>query len=584
MIKEIQTASGVIFKKYVEDIITGNDPKRHKFYKKTVESAEQMGVHIEGFVPDKLLKMKRPNEPKEVRDYRLEIWKAVTKSASDKIVNTVNRIFNPRFFRITFPEKPSIIPENEDLGNFLSSNYGIYRSLWIFVRETLLKLTFSDPNAVCVVAPKNLGAEGSEFYEPLPLIYRAESVVDFVDDEYFTVFVPQKNGIKEKRSAGTLMIVDRYSIRVWAVTNSEVKLTLDFQHNLGVVPAFRLGGQIEGDKSPYYFSSFVQGIQPHWDKAITMISDLDGSIVNHLFPERYEWQDTCGTCKGDGNITLTAGGKDRTVGCQSCSGTGWVTNKSPYGVISIKRDALTPEIQAPIPPADYITKDIEPIRELKTLIDDEMLKGYSAINMEILHKVGENQSGLAKTIDRQDLDSFLMRISNHVFDYQVRNIIDITARWRMSNILSELAMDDYVKGVTISKPKEFNVLSTEMLVQELQSATNVSSNYYKHIETELINNKFSNNESERKKNLAIVKLKPFPNKTIDQLMSARAINAIKEIDVIRNENIDELVDVAMAENSGFLDLDFVKQLEVINAIIKKSYLDEVIPLISPEPE
>ena len=591
-VEEITRAEGKNFNDYVKQIVkTGSTPKRHKFYKQTVKAAAQMGVHIEGFEPKALLEIKRPNEPKEVREYRLSIWKAVTKSASDKVINTVGRIFNKKFFRVEFPENPSIVPDSEDLGKFFNEHYGVYRSIWIFIKETLLKLTFSDPNAVCLVVPQNMNAEGKEFFAPLPLIYRSATVVDFVDGEYYTIYVPEGQPAKGAKRKGSLLIVDRFNLRAWTVSGSSIKLKLDLQHNLGIVPAFRLGGQVEGDRSPYYYSSFVSGIQPHWDKAITMISDLDGSIVNHLFPERYEWQDTCGNCSGVGKIEIdplgavTAANKVRSVKCNSCAGTGWVTNKSPYGVISLKRDALNPEVAPPTPPADYITKDIEPIRELKKLIATEILSGYSAINMEILHKVGDNQSGVAKTIDRQDLDSFLMRISDHVFDYQVANIIEITARWRLSNLLGETQLDAYINDIKISKPKEFNVVGMDTLVEELKQAgtSNVSSNYYKHIETELVNNKFSNNEEARKKNLAIIRLKPFPNKSIDALLSAKAMNAIKEQDLIRNENIDDLVDIAISENDAFLNLPFLEQLEKINAIIDKDFLKEPIATVAVEP-
>lgn len=592
-IEEILKAEGQNFNKYVQAIIKeGRGSKRHKFYKETVKHAEEMGVHIEGFLPTLLLELKRPNEPPEVREYRLQIWKAVTKSASDKIINTVSRIFNKKFFRVEFPENPSIVPAEEELGKFFTENYGIYRSIWLFIKETLLKLTFSDPNAVCLVVPQNIDADGKEFFAPLPLIYRASTVVDFVDEEYFTIYIPAINSTKQGgKRKGSLIIVDRVNLRTWSISGTTITLQINFQHNLGIVPAFRLGGQVEGATAPYWYSSFVSGIQPHWDKAITMISDLDGSIVNHLFPERYEWQDTCTTCKSTGwiEVDITASGKRRATPkrqkCNTCAGTGWVTNKSPYGVISLKRDALSPEANPPIPPAEYITKDIEPIRELKTLIAAEILAGYSAINMEILHKVGDNQSGVAKTIDRQDLDSFLMRISNHVFDYQVANIIEITARWRLSTVLvSETVLEDYINAITISKPKEFNVVGMDMLVDELKQAgtSNVSSNYYKHIEMELVNNKFSNNEEERKKNLAIIKLKPFPNKTIDQLLSANAMNAIKKKDLIRNENIDDLVDIALNEDKNFLELPFLKQLEKINAIIDKEFIDKPVETVPVE--
>lgn len=178
---------GSVFTKYVEKIIQGNNPKRHIYYKEAIHEAIKMGVHIEGNKPVILLEQKRPNEPKEVREYRLATWKAVTKSSAEKILNTINKIFNPKFFIVSFPDNPKIIPDNEELGKYLTEDYGVYRSLWVFIRETLLKITLSDPNALCVISPTNLNAEGKEFYTPIPTIYRSENIVDFIDDEYYTL-------------------------------------------------------------------------------------------------------------------------------------------------------------------------------------------------------------------------------------------------------------------------------------------------------------------------------------------------------------------------------------------------------------
>ena len=167
--EKIKEASGQDFSKYLKAVTQAQQPYRHRYYKPTVEHAKSMGVHIEGFEPTNLLKQKRPNEPEEVRKYRIKTWKNVTESQSEKVINTVNRIFNSKFFKISFPEKPSIIPEDQDLPNYLNEDYGVYRSIWIFMRETLLKMTFSDPNGVCVIFPENPTAEGSEFYRPLPI-------------------------------------------------------------------------------------------------------------------------------------------------------------------------------------------------------------------------------------------------------------------------------------------------------------------------------------------------------------------------------------------------------------------------------
>lgn len=574
------TGNGDNLNDYIKAISNTSHPRRHKYYKETKDHAESMGVHIEGCTPKKLLEENRPNEPQEVREYRLNVWKSVTKSLSAKVLNTISRIFNPKLFVITFPEHPATVSEDETIDNYLNQSYGVYRNFWVFIRETLLKKTLSDPNALCVVLPENIESTDQEYFKPIPKIYKSKYLVDFVDGWYYTLYHPEENTVKEKEQ-GFLIIITKNVYRKWVIKKEKYILEIDFQHNLDRCPAFRLGGEVEGEHNPYWFSSFVSGIQPHWDKVVTMVSDLDGSTVNHLFPEKYEWQDECPKCNGTGklkreNIDLGIAkteGQPTRRGCTTCGGAGVITNRSPFGAYTVKRqsfdDATT---QIPIPPAGYISKDIAPLKELKLSIDDQIYLGYAAINMEVLHRVGANQSGIAKTIDREDIEAFMMRVSSHMFDYEVRNIVEITALFRYAFTGD---IKGWVDQISISKPKEFGALNIQMIMDELKQAgsSNVSSNYYRQLESELINRKFSNNEYERKKNQAIIKLKPFPNKTIDQLMSARMSNAIREIDLIRNENIDELVVLAIEESNDFLEKTFKEQLDIVNSIIIRDYMN-----------
>jgi len=571
---------------YLEEIIRTSEPRRHKYYNQTVLHAREMGVHIEGFRPDKLLDEKRPNEPKEVRDYRLAVWKAVTKSLSSKIINTVNRIFNPRFFRVEFEGTPKIVKEENSLGTYLMGEFGIYQNIWIYIRETLLKLTFSDPNAVCVVLPESYEIQEGEYFKPIPVIFRANEVVDFKDGEYYTMYQPpiERGGVR--RTEGLIYYFDKDMISIHKTNGSKIELVFEYDHNFGFVPAFRLGGQAEGERNPYYYSSFVAGIAPHWDKAVTMISDLDGSTVNHLFPSMWEWTDDCDTCGAKGRLTRTGElweGQDttETIPCTRCKGTGLVTNKSPFGIHQVKRDALNPDLPSPIPPAGFISKDIAPLQELKKSIETEIVAGFSSVNMEILAKIGENQSGIAKTIDRQDFDSFLMRISQHVFEYQLPQIIKAVSYWRYSALGQYVK--DIVEGVTISKPKEFSVLGVSFIMEELKAASgqNVSVSYLKQLETELVNTKFANNEWDRKFNIAVIELKPFPNRTPEQLRTLVETGAIRKIDFIRNENVDDLVTMAVTEDEKFLDFTFEKQLEVIERLILEKYEEK--PELPPTP-
>ena len=109
--------------KYLNGIAKGSI--RHKYYKKTVSHAEDMGVHVEGETPEKLLNINRPNEQEEIKRYRLETYQPVTQSLSEKVVNTVNKVFNPRLWSIDF-EEMSLVGE-DTLAKYLTEDYPFYR-------------------------------------------------------------------------------------------------------------------------------------------------------------------------------------------------------------------------------------------------------------------------------------------------------------------------------------------------------------------------------------------------------------------------------------------------------------------------
>lgn len=577
-------------KSLIEEVTKSQKPRRHRYYLETVNHAERMGVHVEGHTPYRILEEKRPNEPEDIKTYRLLVWKNITESLAGKVLHTIAKIFDPKLFNVKYPETPQIIPEEESLENYLNNNFGIYKSIWVFIRETLLTKELSDPNSLCVVMPQNFDIDETEFLEPIPLIFKAKYLVDFVEGEYYVLWIPKHHYIKgyQHTKEGELWILTKEFIKIFKISG-EKKTELKLEIETGFLPAFRLGGVVKGDRLPYWYKSFIYGVQPHWDKVVSMVSDLDGSIVNHLFPTPWEWTVECDPCGGTGEVetNLTNGpvnGAKTNVVCRKCQGTGRVPSKGPFGAYSIKRDAINPELPNPVPPAGFITKDIEPIRELKTLKDEEIWKGFEAINMEVIHRSGENQSGVAKTIDRADLDSMLMRIGQHVFDCNVEPIIWYTAIWRYGSILSEDELKEYVNGITVSKPKDFSVLGVNMLMEELKAAagSNVSSNYLRSLESEIVTTRFSNNPQEQKKQLATIQLKPFPNMTSDEISLGVANKTIQIRDAIRNSNIDELVTKAIEENEDFLDLGFSEKLSVINKIIDGEYIDDPLDTLSVE--
>lgn len=565
-----------------------HEARRHKAYSKTVELADAMAVHVYGKKPTEILERYRPNEPETVRKYRLEIFKPITKSLTEKITNTVSKVVNDRYFKIQFPEEGlNNYNEKEQPEKYFFEQYPIYQSVMTWVRETFIDKDFADPNALILIKPKYFDIDQTEMFDPMPYFYTSDEVIDYKAGEFYLTYKGEKE--KGRATEGKICFINREVLVHAEYKEGEIVNVEEFFHDFGFVPAFFAGGQYVDKGKVGFFKSFIDGVRPHWDKVIELSSDKDGSIVNHLYPERWEYQIECensGCRSGKVNkaeelrkmgVPVPKGTTSvEEMNCPKCSGTGYITNRTPYGAISVSASALNPEQTAPIPPANYITKDIAPIDKLEQIINDEKLNGFKAVNMEVIAKVGDNQSGVAKALDRSDLDAFLHRIASHIFDYVLPQVFCYSIIWRYSGQYGVDQLLDYCSEISISKPLEFNVLTLDNLIEEFNAAKNSGStaNHMKNVEAEIVQIKFSGNQKELKKNLAIVYLRPFPNKTIDDLMSENAIGAVRKKDIILNSNVEQLVEIAIEESDNFLELTRNEQRAKLYEIIEREYMTE----------
>lgn len=562
-----------ITKEYLDDIKKGTI--RHSYYKKTVSHAEDMGVHVEGDKPVKLLNIVRPNEQQDIKDYRLSVYEPVTQSLSEKVINVTNKIFNPRLYSFVFPET-----QGEDtLETYLFEEYPFYRSVMNFISETFTTKDYSDPNACIAIIPQDFEIMDTERFEPVPVIYDSDKVVDFVEGDYYTML----NG-------DTVEVYTKTEINHYIKNTKQGKETwenvFNYVHDFGKVPVFRIGGIIKGETAPYYFESFIRGILPHWNQVVSLTSDAQAAYVNHLFMEKWEYATDCDAdgCNGGTVQTTILNGKSEeiaSVKCTNCSGTGKIS-RSPYGIHTINRDAINPDAPLPTPPAGYIDKSIDIIDKVEDRIAKEETRGLASINFEIVQMVGEDQSGVAKTVDREELNAFLSRYSRHVFRYVLPNIIENTALWR------EVASDN--KDVTallpiINDPKNFNVLTIDRLTQEYTAATNanVSSPYLMHLENEIVDAKFANNEDARKRNKAIINLNPYAGKSTDDVLTFKSMGE-KDWVIYKFIHLTELVDIAIEETEDFLDMPITEKRAVINELAKREsgYEDSEIRIETPE--
>lgn len=567
------------FNEFISEIIK-KEGRRHKYYGQSVAHNEDMKIHVEGTSPKKILDAKRPNEPEQVKDYRLESYRPRTKAKCDKVISIISRIFNPKISKIEFKNEKA-----DDLKTYLTKEYPFYRSLMGFIRQTFIRKDFGDPNAVLAVLPESMDIEGEDYFNPICYIYNSAKILQFEPDKWYLIDITEYEGkIKfVQKSPDTLLLIDTEYVSTISIKEGHLTVE-DVEHNFGKVPAFRMGGDVRENDPPYLYDSFISGVLPHWDKVVQWSSDLDAMVILHMYLEKWEIEMTCPTCGGRGNVREQIADTDANdpnnftqVTCERCHGDA-VIKSSPFEIKTINQEALPDDNNMPIPPMGYVDRPVEIVDKVESLRDKEMIEGLSAINMDIVNKIGENQSGIAKVIDRTDLDGFLMKIADHIYDYVIPKIIEFTIEWRYGINNEIVEREDFMPD--IQKPVRFDVLSVNYLLEELTAAkqAGVDPSVITGLQKDVTAKMFAGDEKDTL--LAVIELDPFPGMGTDDILAAKQSGVISREDYYKKIYMTQLVNEAIEKVPDFLKKSFVEKNEIIDNMVAEKLVKvelEVIP-------
>ena len=562
------------FKDYIEELTKQGKPLRHSYYHESVERMEEMGIHMTGDDPKELLRKKRPNESQEARDYRLDVYKPKTKASASKVVSVINRIYNDRLFSIEYKDDL----EKDTLEEYLTEDMPGYTSLMNYIKSVFTKLHMKDPNGVLIVEPFDYNQVDTELHEPIPIFYTSDQVLDFQTDEFFVI------GFKKKESnysefINELRLYDKEKVLILKrkKVNDPFDVVLEYIHGFDVVPAFRVGGVVCEPKHPILYESYISGVLPHWDDAVSMFSDLQAVIVNHLYPEKWEFQVKCtnDSCRKGKIYRQDVNDTEVEIDCPSCHGSGYITTKGPFDVYQVNRNALNPDAPLQIPPFGYGDKNLEPVIKLEEYAEKEIDKGFEAINMDIVKRTGENQSGIAKMYDRQDLDSFLSVYASQMFKYVIPNIIYFTILWRYYKVLGESKdrVSEYFPA--IKEPTSFDVYSINMLTEEFSNMkqSGVSGAFLMGLEEDMIEKRFTDQKTQ-KFFKTILKVDPISALSDDQILALGG--SIDRIDLYVHAYARDLVEELMEQDEDFLNLELSEKKQKVRELAR-SRQPQVIP-------
>lgn len=548
---------------------------KHCFYEKSIEKADQMLVHANGTYPCKLLDTRRPNEPEEVLAYRKSIFIPKTKPYFSKIVSSLQKIRRSSDWSIRYEGEYPKIPEDETLDNYCELNYPQFASVTNWVFSVLLKKYLTDPNAVIFVYPKEVGLDENKYLQPIAQVIDSIHVLDYVYGDYAVLVNPA--GCVYVTSKGNFPGKSYYIITTEKITRYDqvdgrgtLLPVIDYEHGLKELPVYKIGAVIaEATAERMLYESRISGIIPEFDEAIREYSDLQASKVLHMFPERWEYtQHECASCKGTGKRTNPAWhqGCDASTPCdlpcdnKACRN-GYVV-AGPYSKIMVRpTNTIEGQGAIPTPPAGFVEKDVEIIKVQVESVNEHITNGLASINFEFITTTPLSQSGVAKEVDKDELNNTVHSIAEDIvrcMDWQYYMI----AKYRYGLIYQD---EIYEMVPKIAVPEKYDILSSIHLEDSFKKLKDSKANpvILNKTESELANKMFNNDPSVRDMVTLVLSLDPLSNITEDEKMTRLSNRGITELTYIISSNIQTFVQRALEDNKGFADMEPKQQKEII---------------------
>jgi hypothetical protein len=546
------------------------DGKKHRAgYKKCVKLYKDLKVHADGEFPEHLIHERRPNESARIQKYRRDVYKAITKSVVQRVLTSLTKIRRSVDWGIIHPiEKyPDSIPPSERLNYYTEKGFPMIESFEDWMFTIAFRNYILDANGVVLWLPYNRDAAENEYLQPVPMIFNSECVLEYEPNE---LLIAKIDSYKKDKREQKFITADQERIQKWKRTDGGYEMVWEYEHQLGMMPAFVLGGMYrENIGYDIIRESRISPMLERLDEAAREYSDMQAEVVQHIHSERWQWAtQNCTKCANDAGVStgfINDDKNNKKITCPSCNGARTVAG-SPYVnmVVRPSKESMG-EQAAPIPPAGYITKETNIVEIQDRRIDEHIYKALSAINMQFLDQTPLNNSGKAKEVDRDELNNFVYGVAHDMVRI-AKLSMRIMGEYRHNVIIKDAAARMELQP-DIRVPQKFDLLSSSYLADEIAAAKSAKMNpvVIAALEREFAAKKFYNDPAVRDMLVLAMELDPLAAITEDDKMLRKANKGITEIDYIISSNITEMVRDAM-QDEKFQTSSREEQLAILRSM------------------
>lgn len=562
--------------------VTAPNADLGEHYERVVAYADRLAPHAFGESPEDILERKRPNEHPDIKEYRLASYEPITEPEFGSAVTATKRIFSPGLFSVTHPDPPAWAGAENAPEDFFENGFGYFGSVMNYTQEVLLPNIYGDPNAVLVVMPAGRTTE-EDMIQPMPMIYGSDKVLKFIPGELCIILTPEKSmvstGAAGERREGKVLLVIMPNIifkahQTGRKQDNQYRIEDWESYPIGELPVKILGGRHQSRNGENWYKSFFDPAIPFWNKAIQAETELDGMYLMGPNGQKIVLSIPCKICDGRGE---TGSGET----CKGCKGSGNAvstrTSKSgSYMDMEINPDAtdIKPSEAIHYPPSMAQDIEVQEKREAKWLN-----KAAEKLFVDVLNKVGTNQSGVAKAYDRDGLYTFLgdiaATVAGHIaFMYRMgilwRYMPYIYARGTKSSWDS--ARKEALELMPqIKAPFQFQINSMGDLIATRKAAVDagVPDCVIRGMDSEISLKGYGSGTVANLRAQAEIALNPYGSMGEDTYLAKKQNGMIiPELDFI-NTNITFLMDTAIERAPGFLKLPREEQRKVMQELTKE---------------
>jgi hypothetical protein len=542
------------------------DKQTHYYYDKADKKCKAFEPHSEGCYPTELIECRRPNEPLEVQEYRKKIWVPKTQPTFERIMASLGAIRRSADWSIKYPELGVFtkIREGESLEDYCEKDFPYFESVTNWIFSVALKKYLTDANGVILIMPLTTNVPETDFVKPYPILFDCCDVVMFnhgenalLNNQLGCMYMTKSGAVKNGKS---FYYIDTFAITIYNQVDSKGTMIPSdpYVHGLGMLPCFKMGGIVcETQGHNFLYKSRIAGILPELDEALREYSDLQAAKVLHVYPEPWEFtQHECATCKGTGKrrnplwFDGCASNIEVQVACDAGCQNGYIAS-GPYSKLLIRQpSAMEGGGSIPNPPKGYVVKDIAIVKVMEDSVRQHIYDGLAAINFQELAEVPLAQSGVAKTVDRDQQNNTIHAIAEDLVKI-MDSTYKIIAYYRYKEIYTFEEIDKMLPQIPV--PEKYDLFSITNMQTELNSAKTGKTNpvIVNAMEVDYASKRFNTDESVRDLVSLILKLDPLPNISEDEKMARLSNKGILQETYIVSSNINEFVQRAIDEDPEF---------------------------------